>query len=576
VNTAVASVVTSIDGMGSAGRKRLEGLTATALDFAAAFEVDVVRATQVAGTVVSQGLAKDGTAAFDLLTEASSKVPVALREDLMDAVEEYGGFFDTLGYSGPQAFAMLVDASEKGIYGIDKAGDAVKEFTIRGTDMSKASKDAYAVIGLSAEEMADKLVRGGEDAREATGKVIDGLLAIESPSQRANTAIALFGTPIEDLNVRDIPEFLRNLKGTSDTMDDTAGAARRMGTDMNDNAKAKITGFTRTLKTNVIDWLANEAIPFLENDVAPAFGKISDALDDLPPWAVKGTVGGVLGLLAAGKIGGLVGNIRSLSGALGGGGRGGFGKAAPIPVFVVNNGIDGAVTGKKGWKSALKGAGWLGPVGAGVAIAASMSDEQRNHLAEQTTGAVGIGGGDIGGLAAEAQRFDELTRSADEARGSVGDLRTMLSDPLRILIDDASLRYALGLAQDYRSTLASLPALERGIVSSGMGSGRKMGGDTGIPRGATGGIVTQPTLAVIGEAGPEMVVPLNRTPGSRPLPGVGEGLDYDRLAQAIASTAGRFAPLMQNVTIQPHNYSEFKRQMLEDRRRASSGGYSFL
>lgn len=36
--------------------------------------------------------------------------------------------------------------------------------------------------------------------------------------------------------------------------------------------------------------------------------------------------------------------------------------------------------------------------------------------------------------------------------------------------------------------------------------------------GATGGIVTRPTIAKIGEAGPEAVVPLNRTPGSSPLP----------------------------------------------------------
>lgn len=39
-----------------------------------------------------------------------------------------------------------------------------------------------------------------------------------------------------------------------------------------------------------------------------------------------------------------------------------------------------------------------------------------------------------------------------------------------------------------------------------------------IPAGATGGIVTRPTLALIGEAGPEAVVPLNQTPGSSPLP----------------------------------------------------------
>jgi hypothetical protein len=37
--------------------------------------------------------------------------------------------------------------------------------------------------------------------------------------------------------------------------------------------------------------------------------------------------------------------------------------------------------------------------------------------------------------------------------------------------------------------------------------------------GATGGIVTKPTLAVIGEAGPEAVLPLSGAPGARPLPG---------------------------------------------------------
>jgi len=54
------------------------------------------------------------------------------------------------------------------------------------------------------------------------------------------------------------------------------------------------------------------------------------------------------------------------------------------------------------------------------------------------------------------------------------------------------------------------------MVSGAVG---KVGGWLGI--GATGGIVTQPTLALIGEAGPEAVVPLNRTPGSSPLPGGG-------------------------------------------------------
>jgi hypothetical protein len=63
-----------------------------------------------------------------------------------------------------------------------------------------------------------------------------------------------------------------------------------------------------------------------------------------------------------------------------------------------------------------------------------------------------------------------------------------------------------------------------------------------VPHGATGGIVTRPTLALIGEAGPEAVVPLNRTPGSSPLPTTaGAGIDaeqatYRAMSRALADT----------------------------------------
>jgi hypothetical protein len=42
--------------------------------------------------------------------------------------------------------------------------------------------------------------------------------------------------------------------------------------------------------------------------------------------------------------------------------------------------------------------------------------------------------------------------------------------------------------------------------------------------GATGAIVTRPTVALIGEAGPEALVPLNRAPGASALPGMGGGI----------------------------------------------------
>jgi len=56
-----------------------------------------------------------------------------------------------------------------------------------------------------------------------------------------------------------------------------------------------------------------------------------------------------------------------------------------------------------------------------------------------------------------------------------------------------------------------------GQVSIGRMGGDNSGGNTGSIRGieamATGGIVTSPTLALIGEAGPEAVIPLNKAGG---------------------------------------------------------------
>jgi len=245
VNTAVGAVMSSIDGMSTASSAALEGATEQALNFASTFDVEVDRAVQSVGTLINSGLAKDATQAFDLITAASQKVPASLRENVLDASDEYAQFFRTLGYSGEQSFALLVDASKKGEFGIDKAGDAIKEFTLLSTDMSAKSQTAYKSIGLDAHKMANAILAGGSSAQGATQQIIDGLLGIKDPATQANAAIALFGTPIEDMNVQDIPEFLASLKGASGSMDDFGGAAKRSGDALNNTAAGALEAFHR-------------------------------------------------------------------------------------------------------------------------------------------------------------------------------------------------------------------------------------------------------------------------------------------------------------------------------------------
>jgi hypothetical protein len=64
-------------------------------------------------------------------------------------------------------------------------------------------------------------------------------------------------------------------------------------------------------------------------------------------------------------------------------------------------------------------------------------------------------------------------------------------------------------------------------------------GDVPTGAGATGGIVTRPTNALIGEAGPEMVIPLSSMPGASPLPsGIGGGASINLTVHAGLGTDG--------------------------------------
>lgn len=71
-------------------------------------------------------------------------------------------------------------------------------------------------------------------------KTAQGLLKIKDPEERANAAIALFGTPIEDLSIDQIPKFLSALAGTKDKLGYVSGAADRMGDTLRDDLQGDI------------------------------------------------------------------------------------------------------------------------------------------------------------------------------------------------------------------------------------------------------------------------------------------------------------------------------------------------
>lgn len=259
VSSSVASVMSSITGMRDASEADLESVTRKALDFAKAFDVDVSESARNAGILIETGLATDAVHAFDLMTASLQRVPEALRGEVVDATQEYSQYFAQLGLTGEQSMGMLVAASANGQYAIDKTGDALKELTIRATDMSASSVSAYELAGLSAEDMSARFLAGGEVASGALSELVAGLQSIPDPTDKANAAIALFGTPLEDIGTDKIPAFLDSLAVTSNGLGDVTGKAEAMGDTLNGNAS---TGWER-LKRGFMGVLSEGVQPLL-------------------------------------------------------------------------------------------------------------------------------------------------------------------------------------------------------------------------------------------------------------------------------------------------------------------------
>lgn len=284
VTEALDAVVSSIAGMRTASNADIESMTAKVSDLATAFDLDVSRAAQIAGQTVKAGLVDNAKQGLDLLTATLQHVPKEVREDVIDALDEYSPFFEQVGVKGRQAFNLLAGAADKGAFGIDKTGDALKEFTIRATDMSTSTQAAYKTLGLDTKKVTNDLLAGGKRGAGAFQLIITKLRGIKDPAKRSQAALALFGTPLEDLGTNYIPKFLQNLDATDNKLGKVGGSADRLGKTLHGTASANITKFQRTLKTKLVDLVGGKVLPALtkfSDEVGPKFAK---AFGEIKKW----------------------------------------------------------------------------------------------------------------------------------------------------------------------------------------------------------------------------------------------------------------------------------------------------
>lgn len=236
--------------------EQLEQTTKNALAFRDVFEADVPESLKVVDTMMRKfGISSDQ--AFNLLAQAQQK-GLNKSGDLLDTINDYSVYFDTMGYSANEMFDTLAAGMANGAFNLDKPADAVKEFGVKIKDGSKTTLAAlttlFAPKGVEkfAEELrkgstksaaylevvkrtskttADSLVndlnKGGKKSEEAVTKiesmlgggnkivddlgkgvikgrdaiemVISKLKEIKDPVKQNQLAVAVFGTQFEDL-----------------------------------------------------------------------------------------------------------------------------------------------------------------------------------------------------------------------------------------------------------------------------------------------------------------------------------------------------------------------------------------
>lgn len=349
--------------MAGGAESDLQGVTSAALVTAETIGGDLNQVIETAGKLVSNGLAPNAKAAFDLLVTGAQRGDDSAG-DLLDTFSEYAPQFAKLGVQGPQALGLLDQAIKAGARNTDIAADAIKEFSIRAVDGSTLTAAGFRGLGLDAGVMAQQIAAGGKSANDALDITLDRLRAIPDPVTRSQVAVALFGTQAEDLGTA---LFALDPSTAVAGLGNLSGAADRAGEALASGPQAKLDAFTRSLQGKVTTVLGNfvgylSGLPGPAQAVAGGLGSAAAAA-----VAVTGAIGVLGPKLAAGKAQlegmGKAGNFVATTGpkiakglAIGGAVVGGLLAAAAAIRAIQDAGRD-APAGVEEIKKALSGIG---------------------------------------------------------------------------------------------------------------------------------------------------------------------------------------------------------------------------
>ncbi|MFG6277921.1 phage tail tape measure protein [Microbacterium sp. 5K110] len=379
---------------------------------------------------------------------------------------------DQAGVEGSQGVQSAQDSLANAQKSVTEATDAAAKANANAADDSTALGKAYRRLGIDGEWAAAAIASGGPDAQRALQMVRDGLLGVTDPVERNALAVQLFGTKAEDLQGA---LYAMNPSTAVDSLGRVAGASQQLATTIEEGPQAQIEAQRRAVQNSVTDFL-----------------EWSGVMGDAGIW-VAAFGGDVLG--AVGAVGGL---------------------AVAIATFRAAQTVATAATVANTAATVANNAAWYASpvtwiilaiiVAIGLLVAAVVWlwtnwDDVTKWMGEAWTNVstwIGDGVDWVGGKVGEVVGwFNSLPLQAGVGIASLG--RGLL---------EAGHGIATAFAWLWNNTVGAVDIQLPGFL--GFPGAHLSVPDIIVPALASGGVVLGPTLALIGEAGPEAVVPLSR------------------------------------------------------------------
>ena len=198
--------------------KNLEKLTKSAMALQKTFDWDPNELTRTTDMAYKQwGMSHTET--MGLLAKGA-QMGLDKNQNLLDSMNEYAVHFKKIGMSGEDMIKVFAAVGKQGVFDFDKAGDALKEFSIRAIDGSKSTVEAYQQLGLNAETMAAQIAKGGPTAKRTFSTILESIKRVKNPVKQDAIGVALFGTMWEDMGKKaifalgDTKSSLGDVKGT--------------------------------------------------------------------------------------------------------------------------------------------------------------------------------------------------------------------------------------------------------------------------------------------------------------------------------------------------------------------------